>query len=227
MQTQNHINEQMRAILIDWLIEVHLKFNLRPETLFLTISIIDRYLTSEVIITPTLQLLGVGAMLVACKHEEVFPPFVRDFVYITDKAYTREEVIKMEQEILKTLNFKILTPTSLRFFEFIAYYFKFTNKQFMFGRYLLEVALIDYRMTRYSSSIIACTCAYVTMKFFHIRDYQHIYTPFFCTENNPNVIKDCAREICYLIDNSGGSSLNAAKRKFARKEFYEVSSISF
>jgi hypothetical protein len=49
MTSQNDINEKMRAILVDWLIEVHYKFKLLPETLFLTINLIDRYLDKEVI----------------------------------------------------------------------------------------------------------------------------------------------------------------------------------
>jgi len=227
MQTQNDINEQMRAILVDWLIDVHSKFSLKPETLFLTVNLIDKYLTVEVIPRTTLQLLGICSMLIACKHEEIFCPHVRDFVYITDKAYSKEEVLKMEQEILKTVNYIILTPSPLRFFEFISFFFRFSMQQFMFGRYLLEVSLIDYRMIKYSASIIACSCAYITMKFFNFKDYNLIYTPFFCSGNSPNLIKDCARELCYMIDNSSEYNLTAAKRKFSKKEFMEVSNIKF
>ena len=77
----------MRAILIDWLIEVHLKFKLLPETLFLTINMIDRYLEKQIIPRTKLQLVGVTAMLLASKYEEIYAPEVKDFVYITDKAY--------------------------------------------------------------------------------------------------------------------------------------------
>lgn len=83
----------MRAILVDWLIEVHLKFKLAPETLFLGINLIDRYLEVAPVTKDRLQLVGVSAMLIACKYEEIYPPEVKDFVYITDSAYTREEVL--------------------------------------------------------------------------------------------------------------------------------------
>ena len=88
MSIQSDINEKMRGILIDWLVEVHLKFKLVPETLFLTVNIIDRYLAKEQVNRQRLQLVGVTAMLVACKYEEIYPPIVKDFVYITDNAYT-------------------------------------------------------------------------------------------------------------------------------------------
>jgi cyclin B len=83
----------MRAILVDWLIEVHYKFKLMPETLFLTMNLIDRFLERSDVLRTKLQLVGVTAMLIACKYEEIYAPEVRDFVYITDKAYTREEIL--------------------------------------------------------------------------------------------------------------------------------------
>jgi len=92
MARQVDINEKMRAILVDWIIEVHLKFKLLPETLFLTINLIDRYLERVQIKRNNLQLVGVTAMLIASKYEEIYAPEVRDFVYITDNAYTKEEI---------------------------------------------------------------------------------------------------------------------------------------
>lgn len=100
MSKQEDINEKMRSILIDWLIEVHLKFKLVPESLYLTVNLIDRYLEREQVNRQKLQLVGVTAMLIACKYEEIYPPIVKDFVYITDNAYTKEEILDMERKIL-------------------------------------------------------------------------------------------------------------------------------
>ncbi len=80
----------MRQILIGWLIEVHLKFKLLPETLFLTVNIIDRYTSLKQVKRTEYQLLGVTAMLIASKYEEIYAPEIRDFIYMTDKAYTKE-----------------------------------------------------------------------------------------------------------------------------------------
>jgi cyclin B len=96
MIKQNDINEKMRAILVDWLIEVHYKFKLLPETLFLTVNLIDRYLEKEIIHRTKLQLVGVTAMLIASKYEEIYAPEVKDFVYITDRAYQKEEILRQE-----------------------------------------------------------------------------------------------------------------------------------
>lgn len=90
LSNQKDINKKMRVILIGWLVEVHLKFKLLPETLFLTVNLIDRYCERVQIVRTSYQLLGVTAMLIASKYEEIYAPEIRDFVYITDKAYTKE-----------------------------------------------------------------------------------------------------------------------------------------
>jgi G2/mitotic-specific cyclin-B, other len=92
MKSQSHINERMRAILVDWLVEVHLKFKLVPETLYLTINLIDRYLERKEVSRPKLQLVGVTCLLLASKYEEIYPPELRDLVYICDRAYTKTDV---------------------------------------------------------------------------------------------------------------------------------------
>ena len=87
MTFQTDINEKMRRILIDWLLKVHSKFKLLPETFYLTVNIIDRYLSKETISRKVLQLIGVTAMHISWKYEEIYPPEANDFVYITDNAY--------------------------------------------------------------------------------------------------------------------------------------------
>ena len=89
MANQKEINDKMRAILVDWLIEVHSKFKLQKETLFITINIIDRFLEKTVVSKSRLQLVGVTALLIASKYEEIYPPELKDFVYITDRAYSK------------------------------------------------------------------------------------------------------------------------------------------
>jgi len=92
MTSQNDINEKMRAILIDWLVDVNVKFKLVPECLFMTWNIIDRYLTIKQVTRHKLQLVGVAALLIACKYEEIYPPALKEFVAICDKAYTPKQI---------------------------------------------------------------------------------------------------------------------------------------
>merc|ERR1719182_1217261 len=100
---------------MDWLIEVHMNYKLRSETLHLTVNLIDRYLTKVQVTRKRLQLVGVVAMFIASKYEEITPPELHDFVFITDKAYTKEDVISMECTMLTTLGFQVMAPTCLHF----------------------------------------------------------------------------------------------------------------
>lgn len=95
MGQQFDITDKMRAILIDWLIEVHDKFELMNETLYLTVNLIDRFLSKQAVVRKKLQLVGLVALLLACKYEEVSVPIVEDLVVISDKAYTRNDVLEM------------------------------------------------------------------------------------------------------------------------------------
>ncbi|CAA6654415.1 unnamed protein product [Spirodela intermedia] len=97
MGSQIEINAKMRAILVDWLIEVHYKFELMPETLYLTVYIIDRYLSLESVLRRELQLVGITAMLIACKYEEIWAPEINDFICISDNAYGREQILGTEK----------------------------------------------------------------------------------------------------------------------------------
>ena len=114
---QGEINERMRAILVDWLVEVHLKFKLMPETLFLTVNLIDRFLAKKSSTRKNLQLVGVAAMLIASKYEEIWAPEVKDFVFISDKAYSRDQILQMEKYMLNALKFKLTVPTTYHFLE--------------------------------------------------------------------------------------------------------------
>ena len=117
MKMQNDINEQMRAILIDWLIEVHYRFRLKSETLYQTVWIIDTYLSMYPIVRARLQLLGIASLLISCKSQEIYYPQLNELIDITDGAYKREELIEMEEHVLKVLSFNIVSPTSNDFFK--------------------------------------------------------------------------------------------------------------
>ena len=148
MEHQKDINEKMRGILVDWLVDVHLKFKLRPETLFVTVNIVDRYLAKAQINRQKLQLVGITAMLIASKYEEIYAPELKDFIYVTDHAYQRDEVLQMEGLILAALDFNLTFPTPLSFLEKTAQIANFDKKMTMLARYLLELALIELKMNK-------------------------------------------------------------------------------
>jgi hypothetical protein len=172
MHMQDDINEKMRSILIDWIAEVHLKFKLAPSTLYLTVHIIDRFCMLENVHRGKLQLVGVTALLIACKYEEVLPPEVRDCVYITDHAYNREEVLAMEKRILARLKFYVTVPTTWNFLSRILNVAKVTAVQYQRACYYSERALQEHGILAYRPSLIAATAVHLALVYDAGGDYS-------------------------------------------------------
>jgi cyclin B len=232
MKKQKEINDQMRSILVDWIIDVHHKFGFTDETLFMTILIIDRYCSLEQISRIKYQCLGITALMIACKHEEINVPKVEDFIYITDNAYTKEEVFKMENDVLSKLNFELLYPSPIKFYEYLSLHFGFSKKYHMLGKYLMETFLLDLKYVKYKPSIISCACTYIVMKFFKMSNYRQSYEKkFYLLDENINTIpighgvKDCAQDICIYVDNINNTNLLSCQKKYTKSEFERVATL--
>ena len=233
--SQKEITEQMRSILIDWIIDVHYKFNLTDETLYMTVLIIDRYLSYKSIQKMKFQLLGINALLLSCKHEEIVLPKIGDFIFITDNAYKKSEVFDMENDILDVLNFSLLFPSPIKFYEYLALKFDFDKKQFLTGKYLMESFMIDLNYVKYRASIIATACVYIVMKYYKMDNYKEVYNTKYYNlnendTNNKNFrneinVKDCAKDICIFVDNINKTNFNSCKNKYATDSNEKVSLI--
>ena len=243
-QIQSDINSKMRAILIDWLIDVHLKFNFRQETLYITINIIDRYLSVKRIERCNFQLLGVTALFIACKQNEISFRKLNEYVYITDNAYSEEDIKKMENMVLNTLDFDLLFPSSLTFYEILSYKLNLyeDKKKFNFGQFLMESFYLDENCLKYSASTIACSVGYIVMKYFKMENYKECYNSdkfnikpikefidkFSKSNNYPiYVIKECAKDICYFMNNLSKGNLKSTIRKYSIEKYENVANIFF
>jgi len=151
------ITEKMRAVLVDWLVEVQMQFKLLQETLFLTVNTIDRFLAVEGknVYRSRLQLVGVAAMFLVSKIEEVYAPAVSDFVYITDNAYSGAEIRQMELQIIRALNFDLCQPISLNFLRRYSKAGDVDMLQHSLAKYTLEVCLLDYHLLSTPGSLLA------------------------------------------------------------------------
>ena len=231
MKMQKEINSQMRSILIDWLIDVHFKFGFTDETIFMTVLTIDRYLSVKQITRNKLQLLGITALMIACKHEEIDVPKIDDFIYITDNAYVRDEVYIMENDVLSTLNFSLLYPSPIKFYEYLSLHFNFDKTKHMMGKYLMESFLLDTKINKYKPATISCACTYVVMKFFKMENYHEAYhKKLFLSDETKEItldynIKECAKDICLFVDNVNKTNYQACQKKYSKPEQEKVSVI--
>jgi len=159
---QRDINFTMRGILIDWLVEVAQEYKLRPQTLFLTVHYIDRLLSITAVRRTKLQLVGITCMLIAAKYEEIYPPAIDEFVYISDSTYTKEEVLAMESFFLTSVKFGLTNVTPLQFAMRYACVVFMDQKTQTLVRYLLELTLQEqYYVCQFLPSQIASAAVFL------------------------------------------------------------------
>ena len=224
-ESQPDLSDRMRAILISWLIEVHLKYLLQPETLFITVNLVDRYCSIQQVPRNEYQLLGVTAMLIASKYEEIFVPKIEDFVDITDNTYSKEQVLRQEFQILKLLDYNITFPTTYRFLERYNTLSDGTEETFLLGSYLCELCLIEVNMNKWLPSRLASSALYLSKKMLKKsnpwpRDLQQIAM---LTERE---VRDSAREICVLINLAHQKRVfSPVYKKYSTAKFMRVAQV--
>ncbi|BAT77428.1 Cyclin-B2-3 G2/mitotic-specific cyclin-B2-3 [Vigna angularis] len=214
MTNQFDINERMRAILVDWLIEVHYKFELLEETLFLTVNLIDRFLERQSMIRKKLQLVGVTAMLIACKYEEVSVPTVEDFILITDKAYTRDEVLAMEKLMMNNLQFNLSVPTPYMFMRRFLKAAHSDKKLELSSFFLIELCLVEYKMLKFSPSLLAAAAIY-TAQCSMYQFKQWTKTSEWYTDYSEEQLLECSRLMVTFHRKAGSGKLTGVYRKYS------------
>ncbi|KAI9761382.1 MAG: hypothetical protein M4579_001032 [Chaenotheca gracillima] len=161
MEHQEDLEWKMRGILVDWLIEVHTRFHLLPETLFLAVNIIDRFLSSKVVQLDRLQLVGVTAMFIASKYEEVLSPHVANFRHVADDGFTEQEILSAERYVLSALNYDLSYPNPMNFLRRISKADNYDIQTRTLGKYLMEISLLDHRFMEHRPSLIAAASMYL------------------------------------------------------------------
>ena len=161
MTDQSELDWKMRGILVDWLLEVHTRFRLLPETLFLAVNIIDRFLSCKVVQLDRLQLVGVTAMFIASKYEEVLSPHVQNFRNVADDGFSEQEILSAERFILAALDYDLSYPNPMNFLRRISKADSYDIETRTLGKYLLEISCLDYRFINHQPSQIAAAAMYL------------------------------------------------------------------
>lgn len=216
------ITSRMRGILIDWLAQVHMRFHLLPETMYMTVMLIDRYLQDRVVQKDQLQLLGVAAMFLASKYEEIYAPEIGDFVYITDNTYTKEQVRQMERLILRALHFDLGRPLAIHFLRRYSKAAESDDDMHTMAKYFLELTFVDYDLASKPPSLVAAAAMWLTLKL--IGDGKWSPTLVHYTKYPENDVMPIVRTLCQLIVNvyDRNSKYQFIRNKFASKKFREI-----
>lgn len=155
MDHQAEIQWSMRSVLMDWLVQVHNRFTLLPETLFLAVNYVDRFLSCKVVSLGKLQLVGATALFVAAKYEEINCPSVQEIVYMVDGAYTADEVLKAERFMLSMLQFELGWPGPMSFLRRISKADDYDLETRTLSKYFLEITVMDERFVGCAPSFLA------------------------------------------------------------------------
>ncbi|CAO2184891.1 unnamed protein product [Urochloa humidicola] len=222
MSSQTEINERMRAILVDWIIEVHRSLMLMPETLYLTVYIIDQYLSMEDVPKKELQLVGVSAVLIASKYEEIWAPLVKDLLCICDNAFSREQVLAKEKAILDKLHWNLTVPTM---YMFIVRYLKAAmgDKELEnMALFYSELALVQYTMLIYPPSVTAAAAVYAARSTLQMNPLWTDILEHHTGLAEPQLL-DCARRLVSFHALAPETKQKAVCRKYSNPKLCAVS----
>ncbi|KAK9470773.1 A/B/D/E cyclin [Dipodascopsis tothii] len=177
MDIQTEVHWSMRAILVDWLVQVHSRFGLLPETLFLTINYIDRFLSLKVVSLAKLQLVGATALFVAAKYEEISSPSVQEIVYMVDNSYTTEEVFKAERFMIGLLEYNLGWPGPMSFLRRTSKADDYDLETRTLAKYILEISIMDERFVGAPPSWTAAAAHCLSRKMLDKGDWTvaHVY----------------------------------------------------
>ncbi|NXA44925.1 CCNB1 protein, partial [Nothocercus julius] len=220
------ITGNMRAILIDWLVQVQMKFRLLQETMYMTVAIIDRFLQDNTVSKKTLQLVGVTAMFIASKYEEMYPPEIGDFAFVTDHTYTKSQIRQMEMKILQALDFGLGRPLPLHFLRRASKIAEVDLEQHTLAKYLMELSMVDYEMVHFPPSKTAAAASCLALKVLDGGEWtptlQHYMT--YTESDLLPVMQHMAKNI--ILVNRGLTKHMTIKNKYASTKNAKISTIA-
>ena len=152
----------MHGILLDWLVQVHARFQLLPETLFLCVDIMDRFLSAQVASLAKLQLVGITCLFISSKVEEIVAPSVSHFLHCADSSYTESEILLAERYVLKTIDWNLSYPNPMHFLRRISKADDYDIKSRTMGKYLLEVGTLEWRLLATPPSLVAAAAIWLS-----------------------------------------------------------------
>ncbi|KAJ6542898.1 cyclin-like protein [Mycena capillaripes] len=162
MSAQPTLTWAMRALLNDWLLQVHTRFRLLPETLFLCANLTDRFLSLRAVSPSKLQLVGMVCLLLAAKFEETVSPAIVNFVQIADGAVSADDIRNAEQHILRTLDWDLSRyPSPLHFIRRISKADGYDPRVRALGKYLAEIVLVEHRLLGAPASLLAAAAMWL------------------------------------------------------------------
>ncbi|VEN33656.1 unnamed protein product [Callosobruchus maculatus] len=217
----------MRSVLVNWLVEIHADFEQKPETLYLCVSIVDRYLQTNTLVgRSSLQLVGTAALLIASKYEEMYLPSLSDFEYICDGAFTSKQIIQMEIDILKRLEFNLGYPPAIQFLKRYSKVIRAKAEHYTMSKYFLELALLEHTLSSVKPSLLAAAaCCLAKGVIDEIMELPKIWTPAM-VHYTTYQYQDFRRpmiQLAGIVAKVDTSSFTQVKKKYSAAAYLKIS----
>ncbi|WWC59283.1 uncharacterized protein I303_101834 [Kwoniella dejecticola CBS 10117] len=221
MEKQAELQWKMRAILMDWLIEVHAKFRLLPETLFIATNLVDRFLSKRVISLVKFQLVGLTALFIAAKYEEVICPSIEHFLHMTDGGYDTDEILKAERYMLSTLSFDLSYPNPLNFLRRISKADGYDIQTRTVAKFLVEISCVDHDLLPYKPSLLAAAAMWLARLCLDRGDWTPnlVHYSYYAEKE----IIDCAQAMLNYVLDPDFNDTSSFYKKYASKKHMKAS----
>ena len=224
-QDIKNINEKHRAVVVEWLSYINHHFGLSNETLFLCVNIMDRYISKKIISLDIYQLVGISSYLIASKYEDMEAPSIDELIYISKNIYSHTDIVRMEKEILTTLNFEIFSVSPYQFYSYFYIISEINNKiLFHLGHLILEICLLNIEIMSYSQSLLAIGALLIAKKCLEIKGGINSIKFFY--NYNEKEIKEIQKKIVLFLSKVVyNDKKNLIMEKFERNKYMSVSYI--
>ena len=169
--------------------------------------------------------MAVAALLIASKYEEIYVPDIQDFVFISDNAYSKKEILKMEFDILKTLEFNVQIVTPYRFLERFTKFANVSPTVKELAQYLIEVSLMEQKMLIYQPSLIASSGLFLAMRVIYRGDGEWTEELAKATKYELSALHPCFKDMCVLFTGIEHCSLQTVRKKFSLGRHLKVAQI--
>eukprot|EP00092_Neocalanus_flemingeri_P016511 GFUD01017865.1.p1 GENE.GFUD01017865.1~~GFUD01017865.1.p1 ORF type:complete len:425 (+),score=116.19 GFUD01017865.1:73-1347(+) len=221
MNAQKEVTDVMRAILVDWLVEVQESLELNHETLYTAVKMTDLYLSKKQVRKEDLQLVGATACLIACKVDERIAPMVDDFLYVCDDAYTRDQLMKLERKMLSVVGFDLGYSLSYRFLRRYGRVCNVTMPVLTLARYILELSLMEYSINvDISESEVAAGCLVLAFEMNGLKGYGPTLAYYSGYELQD--LDTMVQRLLVLLQKPAKENLKTVRSKYSHKVFHEV-----
>ena len=220
MELQNgELTWKMRSTLADWLVGIHWQYKWQAETLLLAVNILDRYLSKRIVERSKLQLVGATSMLIACKFEQIYTPYIQEFSFLCEEMYTKQQFIDMERTILVALEFKLGQPSAMTYLRRISKAENYDIATRTIAKYLVESAILSEKFLPYTPSEIAAASILAARRMRSAGPWD--VTMEYYSGYTEAQLAPCVDEFAAFLH--GNTRYRAVYRKFAGKPFLRAS----